>query len=169
MPAPKKTIYIDMDNVLVDFPSAIEILDNQTKQQYSGHLDDVPGIFKLMKPVPGALEAFNKLAEHYDVFILSTAPWDNPSAWADKLQWVKRYLGNKAYKRLILTHHKNLNRGDILIDDREQNGASNFNGELILFGSEKFKDWDTIREYLLGTSCKVNEKAANKIQHQNSV
>lgn len=145
----KKTIYIDMDNVLVDFPSAVEILDDQTRREYEGHLDDVPGIFRMMKPVSGAVEAFKQLAEKYDVYILSTAPWDNPSAWSDKLQWVKRYLGDKAYKRLILTHHKNLNQGDILIGDRIRNGAGNFKGELILFGSEKFKDWSKIREYLM--------------------
>ena len=31
---------------------------------------------------------------------------------------MKKYLGEIAYKRLILTHHKNLNFGDFLIDDR---------------------------------------------------
>jgi len=31
---------------------------------------------------------------------------------------VKTHLGADAYKRLILTHHKNLNVGDYLIDDR---------------------------------------------------
>lgn len=157
MPPLKKTIYIDMDNVLVDFPSAIDVLDEQTKQQYAGHLDDVPGIFNLMKPVPGAIETFNQLADRYDVYILSTPPWENPSAWADKLQWVKRYLGNKAYKRLILTHHKGLNKGDILIDDRDKNGTADFKGELILFGSEKFKDWSGIRKYLLESEHDMSE------------
>lgn len=55
----------------------------------------------------------------------------------------------QAYKRLIITHHKDLNRGDFLVDDREKNGAGNFEGELILFGSEKFPDWDKVTEYLL--------------------
>lgn len=160
MSTPKKTIYIDMDNVLVDYSSAFEILDDQTKQQYAGHLDDVPGIFNIMKPMPGAIDTFNQLADQYEVYILSTAPWDNPSAWSDKLQWVKRNLGSKAYKRLILTHHKDLNKGDILIDDRDVNGASDFKGELILFGSKKFSDWNMIREYLLRnvTRSKVEQR-----------
>ena len=34
------------------------------------------------------------------------------------MQWVKKYLGSHAKKRLILTHHKNLSLGDYLIDDR---------------------------------------------------
>lgn len=66
------------------------------------------------------------------------SPWYNPSAWSDKLEWVKKYLGEVAYKRLILTHHKNLNKGDRLIDDSTKRGASEFEGELNLFGSEKF-------------------------------
>jgi hypothetical protein len=31
--------------------------------------------------------------------------------------------GDVAYKRLILTHHKDLNRGDFLIDDRDRSGT----------------------------------------------
>jgi len=145
----KKIVYIDMDNVLVNFPSAFEYLDENTLKKYEGRLDEVPGIFALMKPIEGAIEAFKKLSEKYDVYILSTSPWNNPSAWSDKLEWVKKYLGDLAYKRLILTHHKNLNKGDYLIDDRTKNGAGEFEGELILFGSEKFPNWNAVLDYLL--------------------
>ncbi len=95
-----------MDNVLVDFPSAFPYLSMETLKAYEGRLDEVPGIFSLMKPMEGAIEAYRFLAKHFDVFILSTAPWLNPSAWSDKLLWVQKYLGDVAYKRLILTHHK---------------------------------------------------------------
>lgn len=146
-----KIIYVDMDNVLVDFPSGIAQLTEQTRAEYAGHLDDVPGIFSLMEPVEGAIDAFNSLAKCgvYDLYILSTAPWDNASAWSDKLHWVKKYLGDVAYKRLILTHHKNLNGGDYLIDDRTKNGASEFSGEHIHFGTVKFPDWCHVLDYLL--------------------
>ena len=136
-----------MDNVLVDFPSAFPSLSEETMKVYEGRLDEVPGIFSLMKPVEGAIEAYRFLAEHFDVYILSTAPWKNSSAWSDKLLWVQKYLGDVAYKRLILTHHKDLNRGDFLIDDREKNGASEFQGKLIRFGSEEFPDWEAILKY----------------------
>jgi len=145
----KKVLYIDMDNVLVDFPSAFEYLDEDTLKKYEGRLDEVPGIFALMKPVDGAVEAFKKLSQKYDTYILSTSPWNNPTAWSDKLEWVKKYLGDVAYKRLILTHHKNLNKGDYLIDDRTKNGAGEFEGELILFGSDKFPNWQSVLDYLL--------------------
>lgn len=145
----KKILYIDMDNVLVDFELGIAQLDSATKEQYLDNLDEVHGIFSLMNPIDGAIEAFNLLAEQYDTFILSTAPWNNPSAWTDKCLWVKKYLGDKGYKRLIISHRKDLNKGHYLIDDREKNGAKDFEGELILFGSEKFKDWEAVRGYLL--------------------
>jgi 5'(3')-deoxyribonucleotidase len=145
----KKILYIDMDNVLVDFPSAFSYIDKKTLKKYEGRLDEVPGIFSLMKPVDGAIEAFKKLSQKYDTYILSTSPWNNPTAWSDKLEWVKKYLGDMAYKRLILTHHKNLNKGDYLIDDRIKNGAGEFEGELILFGSDRFPNWESILEYLL--------------------
>jgi conserved hypothetical protein len=144
-----KIVYIDMDNVLVDFQSGIDALSEEMRVEYKGCYDETPGIFSKMKPKTGAIEAICALKEKYDVYILSTAPWNNPSAWSDKLNWVKQYLGETCYKRLILSHHKNLNKGDYLIDDRENNGAGQFEGELILFGSDKFPDWDKVQKYLL--------------------
>ena len=144
----RKLLYIDLDNVLVDFPSGIEQLDIMTRQSFEGRLDEVPNIFSMMKPMPDAIDSFNELAEVFDTYILSTSPWENPSAWSDKLNWVKNHLGPKAYKRLILSHHKNLNRGDFLVDDRDKNGVDKFEGEVILFGSEQFPDWKVTKEYL---------------------
>jgi 5'-nucleotidase len=144
----KKVLYLDMDNVLVAFRTAIARLSEETLIKYEGNLDNVPGIFALMAPVDGALESYNHLVSLFDTYILSTAPWHNPTAWSDKLHWVKRHLGDPAYKRLILTHHKNLNRGDYLVDDRPNNGADRFQGEHILFGSERFPDWPTVVAYL---------------------
>jgi len=129
----KKILYLDMDNVLVDFPSAFARVPEETLSKYKNNEDEIPGIFALMEPMPGAVDAFNALAEVFDVYILSTAPWENSSAWSDKPKWVKKHLGDKAWKRLILSHHKNLNRGDFLVDDRDANGAGEFTGTLIKF------------------------------------
>lgn len=137
-----------MDGVLVDFETGIARLSKSVRAEYQDRLDDVPGIFSLMEPMPDALEAYYELTGLFDTYILSTAPWQNPSAWRDKLLWVKKHIGEAAYKRLILTHHKNLNLGDFLIDDREKNGADRFEGEHLRFGSEKFPDWQSILVYL---------------------
>ncbi len=63
------------------------------------------------------------LNTRYDTFILSTAPWGNPSAWRSKVEWVHQHLGTEAYKRLTITHRKDLVLGHYLIDDRPNNGA----------------------------------------------
>ena len=138
-----------MDDVLTDFSSALPFFSAEILKTYDGRLDEIPGIFSKMTPLVGAVEAFEILVQYFDTYVLSTAPWNNPSAWSDKLEWVKTNLGTAAYKRLILTHHKNLNKGDFLIDDREKNGAAEFVGELILFRSERFPDWDSVMKYLL--------------------
>ena len=89
------------------------------------------------------------LARNYDVFILTTSPWNNPTAASDKVEWVKKYLDDVFHKRLIITHRKDLLIGDYLIDDRAKNGASEFKGEWIKFGSQEFPDWESVLKYLL--------------------
>ena len=144
-----KILYIDMDNVIVNFKSGINKLSENQKLKYEGRLDDVPGIFSLMVPMKNAIESVETLSKSFDTYLLSTAPWDNPSAWSDKVIWVKKYLGEIAFKRLILSHHKNLNKGDYLIDDRVKNGVGSFGGEHIHFGHGEFKDWKAVTSYLL--------------------
>ena len=144
-----KRLFFDMDNVLVDFQSGLDQMSEKVKADYAGRLDEIPGLFGKMKPMPGAIEAVHKLAKVYDVFILSTAPWKNPSAWSDKVKWVTNYLDDVFHKRMIITHRKDLVEGDYLIDDRGKNGTSEFKGEWIQFGSERFPDWNHVLDYLL--------------------
>ena len=144
-----KIVYVDMDNVLVNFQSGIDKLSSKQFNEFKGIYYQVPSIFSLMDPLEGALEAFEKLSSKYDTYILSTAPWTNTTAWQDKIEWVQKYLGKLAYKKLILSHHKNLNAGDYLIDDRLRNGADKFKGEHIHFATDKFPDWDTVLNYLM--------------------
>lgn len=148
-----KILYVDMDNTLVDFPAGVALAEPALREKHASDLDEIPGVFELMPPMPGAIEAFTELASLFDTYILSTAPWKNPSAWQHKLEWVHRHLGagpeSPAYKRLILSHHKDLNRGDFLVDDRPaHNGADRFEGEFIAFGSEQFPDWPTVVAHL---------------------
>lgn len=110
-------------------------------------------VFALMPPLPGAVEGSRVLSALFDTYILSTAPWLNPSAWQHKVEWVHEHLGvdhgTPAYKRLILSHHKHLNHSDFLVDDRPgHNGADRFDGDVIAYGSAEFPDWPAVVAYL---------------------
>ena len=145
----KKILYIDMDGVLVNFQTGIDKLTESERQMYKGEEKNVPNIFSKMEPIVGAIEAYKILAEKYDTYILSTAPWNNETALGDKVAWAKKYLGDTIYKRLILSHNKHLNEGHYLIDDRpDKNGAGSFKGVLIHFSSENFPDWNAVLAYL---------------------
>ena len=144
----KKILYIDMDNVLVDFPSAFPKLEEEVYLQYKDK-DDIPGIFALMDPVKDAIESIEFLAKHFEIYILSTAPWENPSAWSDKLLWIKKHLPEIGYKRLILSHNKQLNLWDYIIDDRDKNGVDQFRGRHLHFGEKgDYKTWKEVVDFL---------------------
>ena len=56
----KKILYIDMDNVLVDFSSGIAQLTPALQQEYEDRLDEVPHIFSKMAPIAGAIDEFKE-------------------------------------------------------------------------------------------------------------
>lgn len=162
----KEDLFFDMDGVLANFHGKInrilkernfseelnpELFEdgNIARQYIVDELEGTPGFYRDLEPMNGAIEAFKLLSEHYNVFVLSTASWGNPSCFTDKRLWVEEHLGDLAYKRLILTHHKNQHSGRALIDDRTKNGAAEFKGEHIHFGTSKFPDWASVLKYLL--------------------
>lgn len=77
-----------------------------------------PGFFADLKPLPGALEAIDKmLARDIEVSILTSAGITYPHAASEKYQWVADTFDSTMHSRLIITPSKYLVRGDILIDD----------------------------------------------------
>lgn len=138
----KKIIYIDLDNTMADYIGAANEMNIGLSEAKR-----IECFFRNLKPMPFAIESYNKLSEHFDVYILSTAPWSNPHALLEKMEWVKEYLPN-AYKNVIFSHHKDLNIGDYLIDDSTKNGAGNFTGEHIQIHSSKFPNWNSVINYI---------------------
>jgi len=143
----KKIVYCDLDCVLADFLGAIKNHPDYEISVKNDTIDELD-VFGILEPMHGAIDGYKRLCKKYDVYIASTAPWKNTKAWTHKREWVETYLGNDAKKRLILTHHKNLLMGDYLIDDRTKNGAGEFVGEHIHFGTKGMETWKEVLKYL---------------------
>jgi 5'(3')-deoxyribonucleotidase len=148
----KPIVYVDMDGTLVDFDGYFAELP-----LFDGIEPDLhPLVFAEASPMPGAVETLNRLAPHFELFILTTSPWNNPSAASQKIAWIKKHFGDGPdsifYKKVILSHKKCLNRGDYLIDDRMHPG---FEGEHLHFGvqpdgtARAFPNWASVETYLL--------------------
>lgn len=136
-----------MDGVLANFK---EIMDKFAEPRFKDiKVDNITNIFRTLNPIDDAIGSYKRLSEHFEVYILSTAPWNNPSAWTDKLLWVKEHLGDSVNKNLILTHNKGLLHGDFLVDDRITNGVEDFSGEHIHFGTDGFETWAKVENYLM--------------------
>ena len=138
----RKIVYIDLDNTMADYIRAAKEMNISLEDA-----KHIKGFFRNLKPMLGTIESYNKLSEHFDVYILSTGPWSNPASFVEKVEWVKKYLPN-AYKNVIFSHHKDLNRGDYLIDDSIKNGAAEFTGEHIQIHSDKFPTWNDVMTYI---------------------
>ncbi len=145
-----------MDGVLCDFDSKAAMTPKHVKDKYGDNLHRVPGFYRDLKPMPGAIKAYKELCKHYDVYIASTPSWSNPSCWIDKRLWVQQYLGQDAYKKLILTSNKGLLKGCdddgfayTLIDDNTWNGVLDFTGNHIHFGTDvNAMNWDDVLKLL---------------------
>ena len=153
-------MYLDLDGVLSDFYKAMETLCPDINSSEMRRNADVrtqkvldlcqcnPTVFEELEPIEGALEAVDQLFHLYNVYFLSTPMWHLPASFMGKRLWVETHFGEKALRRLILTHRKDLCIGDYLVDDRLLNGAFNFSGLHIHFGSAEFPDWKTTLAFL---------------------
>jgi len=120
----KPTLYLDMDEVIVDMLSPLCIKYNELYNKnlkvsdiksynlakYIGdegfEIINEPGFFANLQPIEGAIETIKKLIDedNFSIFIISS-PMNGHCAY-EKYQWVKEYLPFFNIKNLILVGNK---------------------------------------------------------------
>ncbi|MBA4032087.1 MAG: hypothetical protein C0478_14520 [Planctomyces sp.] len=147
----KTVVFIDMDDVLCAYSDAHKAaLLSAPLIQFP---QSVPGFFLNLPPKPGAVEAVNELRLMCDLFVLSAPSTRNPHSYTEKRLWIEHHFDYDITKHLILSPNKGLLKGDYLVDDRPNGkGQDLFEGELILFGSQRFPDWLSVLDYLRSDS-----------------
>ncbi len=141
-----RTIYIDVDRVLIDYQTVAARLSPSELNIYEGAIEQVPGIFQMLEPVPKSIDAIHSLSLKFEVYFLTAVPWEDVSAWGDKILWLKKHLGPQALTRLIVTTHRNLSDGDYLITHKTRQ-EKQFSGELVLLETMKYPNWDAVARY----------------------
>ena len=163
----QKIVYIDMDDTLCDFQSSYK--HSRKTNPDIKFPQSIKGFFQNLAPLPGAIDVFHWLNDHpsIDVYILTAPSIKNPLCYVEKRLWVEENLGFKVVNQLIISPHKNLSKGDYLIDDYTKGkGQESFEGELIHFGSEEFSGWEEIKTHFQDL---LNNSVMNKTnQHHHS-
>lgn len=124
-------VFGDMDGVVVDFDEYVIRTGLDPKV-----LKLLPGSYRNMKPMEGALEAIDEIIDMgYDFWFASKPPTGAPVAYSDKVHWIMDHKPELTEK-IILTHNKGFigDIGDYLIDDRPHKAeAHKFPGTLLVF------------------------------------
>ncbi len=82
-----------------------------------------PGAFINLPLIAGSQAAVARLQQVFDIYLLTTHYWSNPTCVYEKEIWLQRYFPSLANNG-IFTKHKPMVKGDILVDDRPSNLAA---------------------------------------------
>lgn len=142
-----KKVMIDMDGVLANFYKAAKqaLIDNPNQKYPQSQW----GFFLKLEEIPRAIESVKLLQTKYDVWILTRPSFRNVNCFTEKAQWIWDKFGYEMVPKIIMAGDKSMIKGDYLIDDMDNAGQAAFEGEWIHFGSEKFRNWESVVEYLM--------------------
>ena len=140
-------VLLDLDEVLADFAGSADTQRRNPPAMYE------PGFFLNLQPVPGALQAVQKLyqRENVELEVVSKPVANSPISYTEKAQWVAKWFPFLTDK-ITLTQDKANILGDILIDDTPYD----FDGLSILFrqGGGK-EEWARVLGLLDDAICEV--------------
>ena len=94
-------------------------------------------------------KAYEKLIEHYDVYIVAPSSSNNPQQMHDDVKWVEQFLSAPAWGRIVFSNQRQMLYGDYLITPTAQAKPTlqeklEFMGTQIEWGSDEFKTWEEI-------------------------
>ena len=147
----KKSIAIDMDNVIADvakhylalyeketgirIPESslhgvpeLEVLPDKTAITRYLH---TPGFFRTVPLMPGAQEALKALQEHFEVYIVSAA-MEFPLSLSEKKEWLTEHFPFISWRNIVFCGDKSIIGTDFLIDDLLKN-LDYFKGKSFIF------------------------------------
>lgn len=137
-----KKVLIDLDMTVTDFhstfmkiwagkyPERKQILINERKYfkltdeypvELKNDIKDIimqPSFFTDMLPIDNAINGVNKLIGLGYEVIICTSPIQMIGCHSAKWYWVKKNLGDKLAKSMVIVFDKTLIHGDYLIDDK---------------------------------------------------
>jgi len=123
-------LYLDLDGVFANMEDAVIRL---TKERYDpatswGKIDKIPGFFRMLEPLTGALRFFDTIRSHsiLPIEFLTSSP--DPTGClttceADKKWWVERYI-TRTHKVNVVRGWRNkalFANGNVLVDDSLRN------------------------------------------------
>ena len=138
----KQRIFIDMDNTLCDYKAKYQQI--QKNEPHLTHPQSKEGFYLDLTPLPGSINAYRKLEQYHEVYILTAPSYMNPRCYMEKRIWVEHFFDVETTKNLILCRRKGLLKGDFLIDDHPY---PEFEGKQLIFGTPEFKNWEKVLAY----------------------
>jgi len=141
----RKRVYIDMDDTICKFTKKSK--ECKLRNPSQPYPQSQWGFFIDLEPLDDAIESIKRLSIDHDVWFLSRPSTMNINCYTEKAFWISNYIGPEWVERLILSTDKSLLKGDFLIDDKTECGQKEFEGKLLIFGSDEYPDWKSIINY----------------------
>ena len=133
-----KTLYIELDNVICDYNRRVFEL----RAEYDcDDINELPIHYKDIEPIDTAIEAFEQLANLFEVYIIT------PDVQREeKIEWVRTHLPF-AVEWIVFCDTEEIREGNYLIC-RDHKKAGCFRGRVIEFLSMDFPGWEDVAQYI---------------------
>ncbi|SDZ93235.1 5'(3')-deoxyribonucleotidase [Arachidicoccus rhizosphaerae] len=92
---------------------------------------NLPGFFRDLEVMEGAVDAVKKLMKHYEVYVVSAA-MEFPLSLMEKYEWLQQYFPFIDWHNIVMCGDKSIINTDYMIDDYCKN-LDVFKGKTLMF------------------------------------